>query len=106
MSSRTPGSIPAGGLQIVTGGASDIIVSRGPIDAQTSLRMATKIYTPPMFDNSVGWPSADIEDLAQPGRHAGSMPAACWSYICARYLPPAFMAQMSQCHHRQRWTDL
>ena len=60
MSARTPGSIPAGGLQIVTGTAKYIISARGPIGAN-QFTDGHEIINTTDFDNSVGWPSADIE---------------------------------------------
>ena len=60
MSDRTPGAIPAGGLQIVTGSEKYIIATRGPIGANQFTDGHENIYTTD-FDNSVGWPSADIE---------------------------------------------
>ena len=59
MSSMTPGAIPAGGLQIVTDIASDIIVSHGHIEANQFTDGHENIYTTDVY-NSEGWPSADI----------------------------------------------
>ena len=66
MSVRTPGSIPAGGLQIVTGSEKYIIATRGPIGANQFTDGHENIYTTD-FDNSDGWPSADIEVSINPG---------------------------------------
>jgi len=68
------GSIPEGAIQVASESATQVIVSTGPIDAGQFTDGNSSVTTT-TFDNTAGWPLADISVHALSNPSYGTVPA-------------------------------